>query len=79
MPVTLLEASDNFFAYEPVLKALQASSEATLPMQDLLQVNSSGQVHVSLSPIADGSLQCTIAITAPSTARAMKDVQAGTA
>ena len=45
-PITLLEASDNFFAYEPVLKALQASSEATLPMQDLLQVDSSGQVSL---------------------------------
>ena len=73
MPITLLEASDNFFAYEPVLKALQASSEATLPMQDLLQIDSSGQVRglVSLSPIAHDSRA--LSTMPPSTARAMKD------
>ena len=62
MPITLLEASDNFFAYEPVLKALQASSEATLPMQDLLQVNSSGQVHGVVS-LADCSTRNTVAMS----------------
>lgn len=58
VPITLLEASDNFFAYEPVLKALHASSEATMPMQDLLQVNSSGQVGLDVIVSVNVNVWC---------------------
>ncbi|KAK9822561.1 hypothetical protein WJX74_004715 [Apatococcus lobatus] len=34
----LLEAANDYFSYEPVLKALQASSEATLPFPHLLKL-----------------------------------------
>ena len=41
----LLEAASDYFSYEPVLKALQSSNEATLPFPHLLKL--SPEQHVS--------------------------------
>lgn len=49
--VTLLEAAESYFAYEPILKALQASSEASLPLSDILKYKGSSEVR----PLHPGS------------------------
>jgi hypothetical protein len=50
----MLEASDQYFAYQPILKAIQSSNEAALPFGDLLKYTVSAQVHSVplLSPFA---------------------------
>lgn len=46
---TLLEAADSYFAYAPVLKALQQSSEAALPFSQLLKYNATAKVLLGLA------------------------------
>lgn len=44
----LLEAANDYFSYEPVLKALQASNEATLPFSHLLRLSPDQDVSHNL-------------------------------
>ena len=46
--ILLLEAANDFFSYEPVLKALQASDEATIPFPELLKLCPAKDVSCAL-------------------------------
>lgn len=63
--VTLLEAADSFFAYDPILKALQASSEASLPFGDLLKYTGSTKVnaHAKLVVAVPAKLHTAVCLT----------------
>ena len=43
----LLEAASDYFSYQPVLKALQQTSEATLPFFNLLKLSPTERVGPS--------------------------------
>ncbi|KAK9802792.1 hypothetical protein WJX73_006176 [Symbiochloris irregularis] len=75
---TLLEAADSYFAFSPILKALQATSEASLPLSQILKYSGSSEVgtpaYLADSPFYDLSGLCKDQGTAP---EVLKAVQVG--